>query len=297
MTEEKSLSTITGEVADIQKSVQRLFKEKTPKSVIKQRRGSGGMMFPYIPIDYTVSKLDERFGIFWEDEVVSTEKTSTHIICQVKLTIKSPSGFSVSRPGFGRAAIKFFKGTKDPVDIGNDYKAAHSDALKKAASLFGIGADVYYKELEKYDEMEEEVSKEKTERLRAMSRFFAVASEKGIDQLDAKKKIKEFFKVEHMEELKVSQIDSMTNALEKKYGKTETAETMVEEVLEEMVDEVIEEVTPLKNYKCKGPKHLDEAYSQIPVGKEEFGMFCSTECQDDYFPPKQNKPDFTFSKK
>jgi len=49
----------------------------------------------------------------------------------------------IRKTQFGRSEVKFKKDSNDPLDFGNDMKAATSDCLKKCASLFGIGADVY----------------------------------------------------------------------------------------------------------------------------------------------------------
>jgi isopentenyldiphosphate isomerase len=46
---------------------------------------------------------------------------------------------------FGRADVKFKKGTEIPIDYGNDLKAASTDALKKCASELGIASDIYGK--------------------------------------------------------------------------------------------------------------------------------------------------------
>ena len=42
-----------------------------------------------------------------------------------------------------RKVIDEYTGSPIPLDIGNDFKAATTDCMKKCASLFGIGADVY----------------------------------------------------------------------------------------------------------------------------------------------------------
>ncbi len=55
-----------------------------------------------------------------------------------------------------------FSGSPMPLDLGNDFKAATSDALKKCASLFGIGADVY--EASEFQEIEIVGSQENSER-------------------------------------------------------------------------------------------------------------------------------------
>ena len=52
----------------------------------------------------------------------------------------------VSKEQFGRKEIAFLKNTQTPVDLGNDIKAAATDAKKKCASEFGLFADVYSQE-------------------------------------------------------------------------------------------------------------------------------------------------------
>ena len=39
-----------------------------------------------------------------------------------------------------------FKGTQNPVDLGNDLKGAASDCLKKCAADLGVAADIYNKD-------------------------------------------------------------------------------------------------------------------------------------------------------
>lgn len=222
--EEKSLITTNNQLTGMEKKVQALFKKKTPKEVIKLRKGAGGKMFPYVPIDYTLKELDATFGIFWEFLTDEVRKTEKQIIVRGRLVVKSPNGFSVSRPGTGRANIKMYSGTKDSVDEGNDEKAATSDAIKKAASLFGIAADVYYKELDKYEELDEVINQDEELKGKAMSRFFAVAAERGIPSDRAKTRIKEIYKVEHMEQLTAAQMDATTNKIERTYEPVEPGE-------------------------------------------------------------------------
>lgn len=291
---DKSITPITGDIAEMQTSVQKLFKEKTPKDVIKMRRGAGSMMFPYVPIDYVLKKLDDHFGMFWEFKIIKTEQTPTHIVVQGELTIKSPTGFSVSRPGFGRASIKCYQGTKNPVDIGNDYKAAQSDALKKAASLFGIGADVYYKELEKYEDIDETTLDEDSDlRQKTYAQLFAVANEKGLDAEATKKKIKEKYGVSHMEELTLEQIQAtITNIKNAKVVKPVPIPKapVQEEIIEVPVSEDEPEAPKeIKCYQCE---------KVVPPGNDP-KYFCNKECQGLYWakkPKPGDKKDFTFTK-
>jgi len=272
------------QLSTMQSNISKLFKKKTPKEVIKQRPGPGGKMFPYVPIDYVVSELDRVFGIFWEHVIEDIRKTDTHIIVRGKIVIKSPSGFSVSRPGIGRAVIKFFKDSTKPVDEGNDEKAAVSDSIKKAASLFGIAADVYYKELEKYEEIQSQQTEDEALLQKATGKYFAMASERGLSGDVAKEKVKKAFKVAHMADLTLSQLNHACVLLEKNYEivdpgeeprkKGEPAPTKVEESVAE--GEVLTEGL----YFCQGPKHKPKDSEQVKV---PVGEFCSEECKVAYW--------------
>jgi len=59
-----------------------------------------------------------------------------------KLTCRA-NGATVVKHQFGRADIKLRKADGVPLDLGNDLKAASTDALKKCASELGIASDVY----------------------------------------------------------------------------------------------------------------------------------------------------------
>lgn len=63
---------------------------------------------------------------------------------QGRLVIKNEKGeVLITKEQFGRADVKFKKGTKILLDYGNDLKAASTDALKKCASELGIASDIY----------------------------------------------------------------------------------------------------------------------------------------------------------
>lgn len=126
--------------------------------------------FKYIPVDIIQERLDNVLGTNWNWEILSVEttsfrkktggykdrKTGNYIEENIidlpassvtgRLTITFPSGKIVSRDGIGGATID--KG----LDGGDAQKIAASNALKKAASLFGVGA---YLSLEGNDTMDD----------------------------------------------------------------------------------------------------------------------------------------------
>ncbi len=137
-----------------ERQVLALVNKTNPKYILK-RPGKGGAEWSYAPGWYFVKALNFAFGWNWDYEKVQ-EPTVMEVISLIsaqidqlwvtgKLTVKDNDGHSITKTQVGRADIKFKKGTRIPLDIGNDLKAAHTDCLKKCASLLGIASDIYGK--------------------------------------------------------------------------------------------------------------------------------------------------------
>ena len=120
--------------------------QRTPKSEIKVRPGRGGMQFSYVEHGYVTERLNLVFGFNWDFEVVDKQMLEDEVIVEARLTVRTPGGQTIVKTQFGGAEIKrHASGAKSgrPLSIADDYKAAASDALKKCASLLGIGLDLY----------------------------------------------------------------------------------------------------------------------------------------------------------
>ena len=120
--------------------------QRTPKSEIKVRPGRGGLQFSYVEHGYVTERLNLVFGFNWDFEVVDKQMLEDEVIVEAKLTVRTPGGQTIVKTQFGGAEIKRHNsGAKSgrPLSIADDYKAAASDALKKCASLLGIGLDLY----------------------------------------------------------------------------------------------------------------------------------------------------------
>lgn len=121
--------------------------EDFPKAMEKSI-SKGGRSLTYIPASEVVNRLNRVFGIDgWISETVQAWRDGDTIVAHVRLTAffdtpQEGATFSgrreISHDGFGGVAIKMKSGTKDPQDLGDEYKGAASDALKKAATLFGV---------------------------------------------------------------------------------------------------------------------------------------------------------------
>ena len=121
---------------------------KTPSKYIKQRVGTGGKMFDYVEAGYVVKTLNEKFnwkGVpLWDFKIIDKQIGNTQIWVLGELTLHISDAITITKQQFGAADIKKSRATQAIISIGDDLKAASSDALKKCASLVGIASDVYW---------------------------------------------------------------------------------------------------------------------------------------------------------
>lgn len=130
--------------------------QRTPRHEIKVRQGRGGMQFSYVEHGYVTERLNMVFGFNWDFEVIDKQILEDEVIVEAKLTVRTPNGQTIHKTQFGGADIKrHASGQKSgrPLSIADDFKAAASDALKKCASLLGIGLDLYGRD-RPYEEVE-----------------------------------------------------------------------------------------------------------------------------------------------
>ncbi len=126
------------------KQIKQIF-VRTPQEHIFTRPGKGGGTFEYVTGVYIKKCLNYIFGFNWDFEIINEEEKYSQIVVQGKLTVHDNKGKSICKMQYGRADIKMKKGSRTPMDYGNDKKAAATDCLKKCASEFGIASDIYGK--------------------------------------------------------------------------------------------------------------------------------------------------------
>jgi hypothetical protein len=119
---------------------------RTPASHVHERPGKGGQTWSYVTGNYVMKVLNYVFGWNWDFEIITQEVLEKQVITTGKLTVRSPKGDVIVKTQVGRADIKYKQGTKETLDLGNDYKASATDALKKCASMLGVASDIYGKE-------------------------------------------------------------------------------------------------------------------------------------------------------
>jgi len=109
---------------------------------IRQREGRGGKMLDYLETHAVITRLNEAFSGAWSFEAVEYKTLEGEIVVRGRLTAQG-----ITKEQFGSSDVHRHKGQDGekgaPVSIGDDLKAAASDALKKAATLFGVGLHLY----------------------------------------------------------------------------------------------------------------------------------------------------------
>lgn len=117
--------------------------EPFPPEMERELR-KGGTTLIYIPVSEVIARLNRVFGPYgWSTEIIKCERDALDpefIVAHVRLTVKAESDWGpvVTKDGFGGQKIKRTK-TGEIVDLGDEFKGAVSDALKKAAQQLGVG--------------------------------------------------------------------------------------------------------------------------------------------------------------
>jgi recombination DNA repair RAD52 pathway protein len=118
--------------------------EPFPVEMERTVRKSGTELV-YLPVSEIINRMNRVFGPSgWSHEVMSCERNAIDpdwVVACVRVTTRAQSGENVlwtSHDGFGGVKIKRTK-AGDIVDLGDEFKGAVSDALKKACQHFGVG--------------------------------------------------------------------------------------------------------------------------------------------------------------
>lgn len=117
---------------------QQVIKRPLDPRRVRQRPGRGAAKFDYIPTDYAIDLLNEAFHYQWDTRIVSHVQVDNTIIVQLELVVPAETeGFVVRKQQYG--SCDFSKG----VTVGDAFKGAASDALKKCATQLGVAIELY----------------------------------------------------------------------------------------------------------------------------------------------------------
>lgn len=150
--DEAPVDVAVSEVGNVEtiseKSVDVIFAElyekaSQPFDKTYQRQIPGGRMLTYITGEQVVSRMNDVFGPYWDWTPEEPKLVGDEIFLSGTLTVSivkpgDSYGYNITRAAFGGAKVKRMK-SGDTVSLGNDIKAADTDAFKKAAAKFGVG--------------------------------------------------------------------------------------------------------------------------------------------------------------
>src|SRR5918911_4356394 len=101
----------------------------------------GGVEVTFISGEQVVSRLNEVLGVSgWSFRILHQEiHAEADEVWALREIVAEIDGKTVTRQQFGSQKIKRSRSSGTPLDIGFDLKGAATDAMKKCASLIGVG--------------------------------------------------------------------------------------------------------------------------------------------------------------
>ena len=128
-------------------AIKRILSQRTPDSEIRVRVGRGGMKLKYTDGPYVIRTLNAAFGWDWDfvadsEELLTNNGKPFEVKVRGSLTVRM-GGRSITKTQYGCQPIEMLKNGEAPVSLGDAYKGAATDAMKKCASLLGVALDLY----------------------------------------------------------------------------------------------------------------------------------------------------------
>ncbi|MBI2202994.1 MAG: hypothetical protein HYU41_03935 [Candidatus Rokubacteria bacterium] len=104
---------------------------------IKQRKGRNGVL-DYVEGHSVIQRLNDALEGEWSFEVVHHDGREDEVLVLGRL-----SAGAVVKMTFGASQVTREKVSGKPLSLGDDLKAAATDALKKCSTFFGVGLHLY----------------------------------------------------------------------------------------------------------------------------------------------------------
>lgn len=124
-------------MTNIYQQLSESFPQEMERNITKS-----GVSLVYIPVSEVINRLNKVLGVDkWSFTIVECKRDSIdpdYVVAHVRIDWYQTDFACVSRDGFGGQKIKRTKAGAI-VDLGDEFKGAISDALKKAAQTLGVG--------------------------------------------------------------------------------------------------------------------------------------------------------------
>lgn len=99
----------------------------------------------YVPVAEVIARMNRVLGQEnWRSEIIRVWREPDHpgwVLAHVKVTARI-NGTETTRDGVGGQQVKMLRDKSGAVDLGDEYKGAVSDALKKACQGLGVGLEL-----------------------------------------------------------------------------------------------------------------------------------------------------------
>jgi len=121
-------------------STREVLERPFPEDAIRTRKGSFGKELAYAEVHNYIARLNQAFASDWSFDITEHRILDNEVMVLGKLTAGD-----IHKTAFGCSAITTARESGEKVSLGDDLKAAASDALKKCSSLLGLGLHLYGK--------------------------------------------------------------------------------------------------------------------------------------------------------
>lgn len=314
--EQKSLATISNELTNAEFNQRHKQLARFVKNQLRESKDiANGTFGDYGIIPYTkkksllkpgAEKLLKLFGFSASNICIKEVEDFEHkfVLYKYKCTIiHIASGKFIADATRSCNNKEKKHATKDVYDVANTIEGvAQKRALVAATIQATMASEIFDADISENEEEAPERSVTKEEdprRNRIMSGLYATASEHGWTDEYIHVAIKKKWSVESLTALSNTQIEELKEFIMIKYLpvekgqkpklKDEPTKPLIQEG--ELIDNEDEE-----SYVCKGIKHEGQKEADKPKGP--IGFWCSKECQESYYPPReQERTDWTFGQK
>jgi hypothetical protein len=109
-----------------------------PSDAIRSRRGHNGSNLRYIETWRVVERLNEAFAHGWSFKILLHQILEDEVLVLAELSVDG-----ITKQAFGCSSITRAREGNTAISVGDDLKSAAADALKKAASLLGVGLEIF----------------------------------------------------------------------------------------------------------------------------------------------------------
>jgi hypothetical protein len=114
-----------------------LLEKPFDSAQIRRRQGRNGLL-DYVEGHSVIQRLNDALDGGWSFEITHHEVREEEVIVLGKLTAET-----TTKMAFGTSQVTRERESRELVSLGDDLKAASTDALKKCATFLGVGLHLY----------------------------------------------------------------------------------------------------------------------------------------------------------